>query len=51
MINEIDYDQVGADSDGFVELRNNGTGAADLTGLALVLVDGARRDRVRPRAR
>ena len=40
VINEIDYDQVGADSGGFVELRNNGTAAADLAGLALVLVDG-----------
>ncbi len=41
VVNEIDYDQVGADSGGFVELRNNGTAAADLTGLALVLVDGS----------
>ncbi len=40
VINEIDYDQVGADSNGFVELRNNGTSAASLSGLALVLVDG-----------
>ena len=40
VINEIDYDQVGADSNGFVELRNNGTAAASLAGLALVLVDG-----------
>ena len=41
MINEIDYDQVGADSGGFVELHNGGTAAADLVGLALVLVDGS----------
>jgi hypothetical protein len=40
VINEIDYDQVGADSGGFVELRNNGTAELDLAGLALVLVDG-----------
>ena len=40
MINEIDYDQVGADSGGFVELANTGTGAATLDGLALVLVNG-----------
>jgi hypothetical protein len=40
VINEIDYDAVGADGDGFVELRNNGTEAVDLTGLALVLVNG-----------
>ena len=41
VINEIDYDQVGADGGGFVELRNNGAAAADLAGLALVLVDGS----------
>ena len=41
VLNEIDYDQVGADSGGFVELYNTGAGAADLTGLALVFVDGA----------
>ena len=40
LINEIDYDQVGADSGGFVEIYNAGGGAADLTGIALVLVDG-----------
>jgi hypothetical protein len=40
VINEIDYDAVGADGDGFVELRNNGTEAVDLAGLALVLVNG-----------
>jgi hypothetical protein len=40
VVNEIDYDQVGADSDGFVELRNNGTADLALDGLALVLVDG-----------
>ncbi len=40
MLNEIDYDQVGADSDGFVEIYNAGGSAADLTGVALVLVDG-----------
>ena len=40
VINEIDYDQIGADSGGFVELRNNGGTDLDLTGIALVLVDG-----------
>ena len=40
VINEIDYDQVGADSGGFVEIFNAGGDPADLTGLALVLVDG-----------
>jgi len=41
VLNEIDYDQVGADSSGFVEIFNAGSGAADLDGLALVFVDGA----------
>lgn len=40
VINEIDYDQPGADTTGFVELYNAGRGTADLGGLALVLVDG-----------
>ncbi len=40
VLNEIDYDQVGADGGGFVELFNAGRGTADLGGLALVLVDG-----------
>jgi hypothetical protein len=40
VLNEIDYDQVGAGSGGFVELLNVGRGTADLGGLALVLVDG-----------
>ncbi len=41
VLNEIDYDQVGADAGGFVELYNAGLSAAELDGLALVLVDGA----------
>jgi hypothetical protein len=40
VVNEIDYDAVGADGDGFVELRNNGAADVNLTGLALVLVNG-----------
>jgi hypothetical protein len=40
-INEVDYDQVGADGDGFVELKKTGTAAVDLTGIVLVFVDGA----------
>jgi Lamin Tail Domain len=40
VINEVDYDQVGADSDGFVELKNTGTTEIDLSGIALVYVDG-----------
>jgi large repetitive protein len=40
VINEIDYDQVGADADGFVELQNAGSESVDLAGLALVFVNG-----------
>lgn len=40
VLNEIDYDQVGADSGGFVEIFNAGDSPVDLTGIALVLVDG-----------
>ena len=40
MINEVDYDQVGADGAGFVEIANTGDSAASLDALALVLVNG-----------
>jgi hypothetical protein len=40
MLHEIDYDQPGVDTNGFVELFNAGRGTADLGGLALVFVDG-----------
>jgi len=40
VVNEVDYDQVGTDGEGFVEIANLGEAAVDLTGLALVLVDG-----------
>jgi len=40
VINEVDYDQVGADTAGFVEIRNAGDAAATLDGLAIVLVNG-----------
>ncbi len=40
VINEVDYDQVGADTGGFVEIANTGTTAAVLDGIALVLVNG-----------
>ena len=41
VLNEVDYDQVGADAGGFVELYNAGLGPAELDGLALVFIDGA----------
>jgi hypothetical protein len=40
VINEVDYDQVGTDSNGFVEIKNVGSGAADLTNVDLVAVNG-----------
>ena len=40
VLNEVDYDQVGTDGDGFVELKNTGSTAVDLAGIALVFVDG-----------
>jgi hypothetical protein len=40
VINEVDYDQLGADHDGFVEIYNAGDAAADLTGVALSPVNG-----------
>jgi hypothetical protein len=40
VINEIDYDQVGADADGFVEIANTTGAAIALDGIALVLVNG-----------
>lgn len=40
VINEVDYDQIGADTGGFVEIANTGTVAAALDGIALVLVNG-----------
>jgi Lamin Tail Domain len=49
VINEVDYDQVGADANGFVEIHNTGGAAADLTNVHLVAVnggDGSEYDRV-----
>jgi large repetitive protein len=40
VVNEVDYDQVGADTGGFVEILNTGTTTATLDGVALVLVNG-----------
>jgi len=40
VINEIDYDQVGTDHDGFVEIHNAGDSPAGLDGVAIVLVNG-----------
>jgi hypothetical protein len=39
-INEVDYDQVGTDADGFVEIHNAGDAAADLANVDLVAVNG-----------
>ncbi len=40
VINEVDYDQVGVDTGGFVEIANTGSVGASLDGIALVLVNG-----------
>jgi hypothetical protein len=40
VVNEIDYDQVGADAGGFVEIANVGSSAATLDGITIVLVNG-----------
>jgi Lamin Tail Domain len=40
VINEVDYDQVGVDADGFVEIHNKGGAAADLSTVDLVAVNG-----------
>jgi len=40
VINEVDYDQVGTDANGFVEIHNIGGAAADLTNVDLVAVNG-----------
>lgn len=40
MINEVDYDQVGTDGNGFVEIKNAGVAAADLSNVDLVAVNG-----------
>ena len=40
VINEVDYDQVGTDADGFVEIHNAGDAAADLAKVDLVAVNG-----------
>jgi large repetitive protein len=40
VINEVDYDQVGTDANGFVEIHNAGNAAADLATVDLVAVNG-----------
>jgi hypothetical protein len=50
VINEVDYDQVGADSGGFVELFNASGHDVTLDGLTLFYVDGADGDAYGQRA-
>jgi hypothetical protein len=40
VIHEVEYDQVGTDADGFVEIHNAGDTAADLSNVDLVAVNG-----------
>jgi Lamin Tail Domain len=39
-INEVDYDQVGTDAEGFVEIHNAGDAGVDLSNVDLVAVNG-----------
>ena len=41
VINEVDYDQPGTDAAEFVEIKNVGAAAVDLSGYELVMVNGA----------
>ncbi len=41
VINEVDYDQPGADDFEFIEIYNAGLGPVDLTGVQLTLVNGS----------
>ncbi len=41
VINEVDYDQVGTDSAEFIELYNGSSSAAGLSGVSVMLVNGA----------
>ncbi len=41
VINEIDYDQPGTDTDEFIEIYNPGNVAADVSNVAIVFVNGA----------
>jgi hypothetical protein len=40
VFNEVDYDQVGTDANGFAEIKNTGTTPADLSNVVLVAVNG-----------
>jgi hypothetical protein len=40
VINEVDYDQVGTDGNGFVEIKNTGGSVAELSNVDLVAVNG-----------
>jgi hypothetical protein len=40
VLNEVDYDQVGTDGNGFVEIKNVGAADADLANVDLVAVNG-----------
>ena len=41
ILNEVDYDNIGTDSAEFIEIYNNTGAAVNLTGIAVVLVNGA----------
>lgn len=41
VINEVDYDQPGTDAQEFIEVFNPGSQAVDLSGIAIVLINGS----------
>lgn len=41
VINEIDYDQINTDTTEFIEIYNSGSSPANLSGVALVLINGS----------
>ena len=41
VINEVDYDQVGADNEEFIEIKNTGALALDLAGVKVQLINGS----------
>lgn len=41
VINEVDYDQVGSDAAEYLELKNTGTDAFDLSTVAILMVNGS----------
>jgi len=41
VINEVDYDQLGSDAAEYLELKNTGADAVDLSTIAILMVNGS----------